>query len=46
MNTQTRREIRFGLIALALSGLLFTLGAALRGPITIANLQSYLLRRD
>lgn len=33
MNTQTRREIRFGLIALVLSGLLFVLGVALRGPV-------------
>jgi len=33
MNIQTRREIRFGLIALVLSGLLYTLGVALRGPI-------------
>ncbi len=33
MNTQTRREIRFGLSALVLTGLLYTLGIALRGPI-------------
>ncbi len=32
MNSQTRYEIRFGLIALALSGLLFTLGGPVRGP--------------
>jgi hypothetical protein len=44
MNTQTRREIRFGLIALALSGLLFTLGAALRGPVDLADLGSYIIR--
>jgi hypothetical protein len=37
MNTQTRREIRSGLIALALSGLLVTLGAALRGPFDLAD---------
>jgi hypothetical protein len=37
MNSQTRREIRFGLIALALSGLLFTLGIPLRGPVAITN---------
>ncbi len=33
MNAQTRREIRFGLIALVLTGLFFTLGVALRGPL-------------
>ncbi len=37
MNLQTQREIRFGLVALALSGLLFTLGAALRGPVDLAD---------
>ena len=37
MNTQTRREIRSGLIALALSGLLSTLVAALRGPFDLAD---------
>ena len=37
MNSQTRREIRFGLVALALSGLLLTLGIPLRGPIAITN---------
>src|SRR6266487_2752590 len=35
MNSQTRREIRFGLIALALSGLLFTVSTVLRGPIEL-----------
>jgi len=44
MNSQTRREIRFGLITLALSGLLFTLGAALRGPVDLADPGSYILR--
>jgi hypothetical protein len=44
MNTQTRREIRFGLSALALSGLLFTLGAALRGPVDLADPGSYIIR--
>ena len=44
MNTQTRREIRFGLITLALSALLFTLGAALRGPFDIADPGSYIIR--
>ena len=43
MTTQTRREIRFGLIALALSGLLFTLGAVLRGPVDLADLRSYVI---
>ena len=43
MNTQTRREIRFGLIALALSGLLLTLGAALRGPVNLPDLGSYII---
>ena len=33
LNSQTQYEIRFGLIALALSGLLFALGIILRGPI-------------
>lgn len=33
MNTQTRREVRFGLLALVLTGLLYTLGVALRGPL-------------
>ena len=37
MNTQTRREIWSGLIALALSGLLSTLVAVLRGPFDLAN---------
>jgi len=37
MNSQTRREIRFGLVALALSGLLFTVGIPLRGPVAINN---------
>ena len=44
MNSQTRREISFGLIALALSGLLLTLGAALRGPVDLADLGSYIIR--
>jgi hypothetical protein len=37
MNTQTRREIRFGLIALALSALLSTLVAALLGPFDLTD---------
>ena len=37
MTTQTRREIRFGLIALALSALLATLGAVLSGPFDLAD---------
>jgi len=44
MNSQTRREIRFGLITLALSALLFTLGAALRGPFDLADPASYIVR--
>ena len=44
MNSQTRREIRFGLITLALSALLFTLGAVLRGPFDIADPRSYIIR--
>jgi hypothetical protein len=40
MTTQTRREIRFGLVTLVLSGLLLTLGTALRGPIDLADLGS------
>lgn len=37
MNSQTRREIRLGLGALALSGLLFALGIVLRGPVDLAD---------
>ena len=37
MNSQTRLEIRSGLLALALSALLSTLVAALQGPFDIAN---------
>jgi len=37
MNVQTGREIRFGLIALALSGLSFALGIVLRGPVDLAD---------
>jgi len=36
MNLQTRREVRFRLIALVLSGLLFTVSVILRGPIDSA----------
>jgi hypothetical protein len=44
VNIQTRREIRFGMIALALSGLLFTLGAVLRGQVDLIDLGSYVIR--
>jgi len=44
MDSQTQREIRFGLVALALSGLLFTLGAALRGPFDFTDPGSYIVR--
>ncbi len=37
MNSQTQYEIRLGLIALALSGLLFALGIILRGPVDLAD---------
>lgn len=37
MILQVRREIRFGLVALALSGLSFIIGAGLRGPIDLAD---------
>ena len=37
MNSQTRLEIRSGLLALALSGLLSPLVAALQGPFDLAN---------
>lgn len=37
MNSQTRLEVRFGLTALALSGLLFALGIVLRGPVDLAD---------
>lgn len=33
MNIQTRREIHFGMSALALAGLLFTLSVIIRGPL-------------
>ena len=38
MNFQTRYEICFGLIALALSGLLLALSTILRGPIRHSDL--------
>lgn len=44
MNAQTRREIRSGLIALALSGLLSTFVAALQGPFDIADPGSSTIR--
>jgi len=44
MNSQTRREIRLGLIALPLSGLLLTLGAAVRGPVNLPELASYIIQ--
>jgi hypothetical protein len=37
MNVQTRREVRLGLVALALSGLLILIGAALRGAVDFAD---------
>jgi hypothetical protein len=37
MNSLIRRDVRFGLVALALSGLLLSLGIPLRGPIPITN---------
>jgi hypothetical protein len=37
MHRQTAHEIRFGLIALALSGLLFALGIVMRGPVDLAD---------
>jgi hypothetical protein len=37
MNVQTRREVRLGLIALALAGLLWTLAIPLRGPADLAD---------
>ena len=42
MNTQTRREIRSGLIALALSGVLFTLGIILRGQVDLSDPTSFM----
>jgi len=44
MNSQTRRDIRFGLISLALSGLLMTLAAVVRGPMS--GLTGEFLLRD
>jgi hypothetical protein len=37
MQAQTAREINLGLIALALSGLLFALGIVMRGPVDLAD---------
>jgi hypothetical protein len=37
MNTQTRYEIRLGLIALTLAGLLYTLTVVMRGAVDIAD---------
>jgi hypothetical protein len=37
MHNQSSREINLGLIALALSGLLFALGIILRGPVELAD---------
>ncbi len=37
MNAQTRREVRVGLIALALSGLMFAVGIAMRGPVSLSD---------
>jgi hypothetical protein len=37
MNVQTGREVRLGLIALALSGLLWTVGIVLRGPADLTD---------
>ena len=42
MNSQTRREIRLGLIALALSALLLTMGIALRGAIDLTDPRSFI----
>lgn len=42
MNSQTRSEIRSGLIALAVSGLLFTLGIVLRGAVDLADPTSFI----
>ncbi|HEU0292253.1 MAG TPA: hypothetical protein VFR47_05930 [Anaerolineales bacterium] len=42
MNSQTRREIRFGLIALALSGLLLALSTLLRGPVSLTDPVSFI----
>ena len=37
MHPQTAREINLGLIALALSGLLFAVGIVMRGPVDLAD---------
>ena len=42
MNSQTRREIRFGLTALTLSGLLLALSTILRGPVDLADPGSFI----
>lgn len=42
MNSQTRREIRFGLTALVLSGLLLALSTILRGPVSLADPGSFI----
>lgn len=46
MNFQTRYEIRFGLIALALSGLLLALSTILRGPISLSDPDSFIRNAD
>jgi hypothetical protein len=46
MNSQTRREIRFGLVALAFSGLLLSIGIPLRGPIPITNPEAIIQTAD
>jgi hypothetical protein len=46
MNSQTRLEIRFGLIALALSGLLLALSTLLRGPVSLTDPVSFIRSAD
>lgn len=42
MNSQTQREIRFGLIALVLSAVLLALSTILRGPIDLSDPGSFI----
>ena len=46
MNSQTRREIRFGLLALALSGPVLAVSTILRGPINLADAASFIQAAD
>jgi hypothetical protein len=46
MNSQTLREIRFGLIALVLSAGVLALSTILRGPVSLSDPDSFLRKAD